>query len=361
MPDQTPKISIIITCFNYARYVAGAIECALGQTYPNKEVVVVNDGSTDGSSEVIARYADRITLVDQPNMGSIAAYNNGFAASTGQIVIFLDADDLLQRDALARVAERWTPACAKVQYDLEIIDSEGQSLGRRFCNFDRDYDAARVQEAFRRTGTYRWPVTVGNAYSRWFAEQVFPLRTLFPDGTLNTIAPVYGEVVTIADALGSYRIHSNNLWSSGGSDLERLPRRIADRLAEFALMQEHARARGVPVPPGNALDHEIAFINYRLMARKLRMPYTGDRADSAGQLLVSAFGVLRAEQYPLKLSLAHGAWFGLLSVAPAAAARGMIRLRFKRHTVGAPVRNALRVLRALPRPRWLSREPMARP
>jgi len=349
MPEQNPKISVIITCFNYAQYVAGAIECVLAQSYPNTEIVVVNDGSTDGSLDIISLYANRITLVDQPNQGSIAAYNHGFAGSSGDIVIFLDADDLLEPDALARVAEHWSPGCAKVQYDLRIIDADGKSLGRKFCNFDPSYDAARVQQAFKSTGTYRWPVTVGNAYSRWFVAQIFPLSVEHgPDGTLNTLAPVYGDVVTIAAVLGSYRIHGSNMWSSGGSDFERLPYRIAHRLSEVALMRRHARARGVPVPPGNALDHEIAFVNYRLMARKLGLRYEGDTLESSTQLLAAAWGVLRAERYPLRLSLAHGAWFSLLSIAPAPAARELIRLRFRRHTVGSPVRNALRRLRDLP-------------
>jgi len=342
-------ISVVITCFNYAKYVAGAIECVLRQGYPHKEVVVVNDGSTDESLAVVQRYADRITLIDQPNQGSIAAYNNGFAASHGQIVIFLDADDLLEPGALEHVARAWSPGCAKVQFDLHIIDGEGRNLGRKFCNFDDSYDEARVRESFRRTGTYRWPVTVGNAYSRWFVERVFPLSVEHgPDGTLNTLAPVYGPVATVPLALGSYRIHGGNMWSSGGSDFDRLPRRIAHRLKEVALMREHARALGVPVPPGNALDHELPFINYRLMARKLSLPYEGDGADSPRRLLASAWGVLRAERYPLKLSLAHGLWLGALSVAPSAAARALIRLRFKRHLIARPAREALNRLRHIP-------------
>jgi len=349
MPEHNPKISVVITCYNYAQYVAGAIECVLAQTHSNTEIVVVNDGSTDDSLSVISRYADRITLIDQPNQGSIAAYNHGFAGSSGEIVIFLDADDRLEPQALARVAEHWSPACAKVQYDLRIIDSEGKDLGRKFCNFDATYDAARVQEVFRLTGTYRWPVTVGNAYSRWFVSHIFPLSVDHgPDGTLNTVAPVYGQVVTVPEVLGAYRIHSSNMWSSGGTDIDRLPYRIAHRQAEVAHMRKHALARGVSVPTGNVLDHEIAFVNYRLMARKMGLSYVGGADESATQLLSAAWRVLRAEKYPLKLSLAHGAWFGLLSVAPQVVARELIRLRFKRHTVGMPVRNALRRLRALP-------------
>lgn len=326
-----PRISVVIPCFNYARYVGQAIECALSQTYANKEVVVVNDGSSDDSLEVIARYLDQIALIDQPNQGSIAAYSNGFAATSGEIVIFLDADDLLEPDALARVAEVWTPACAKVQYDLRIIDGEGRDLGRRFCNFGDGYDAAHVRAMFRRTGTYRWPVTVGNAYSRWFVDALLPLHVDHgPDGALNTVAPVYGDVATIAEPLGRYRIHGANMWSNDGADPSRLPYRIQHRRNEEALMRRHAAARGVAVPDESLLDHELAFINYRLLAHKLDLPYEGDDRDSTLALLQRALLALGHERLPLPVSLAHLLWFGTLALAPKPAARGLYSLRFKR-------------------------------
>jgi glycosyltransferase involved in cell wall biosynthesis len=155
MTEGGPSISVVIPCYNYARYVGGAIESALGQGYAEKQVIVVNDGSTDGSLDVIARYLGRVELIDQPNRGSIAAYTRGFEQARGDIVIFLDADDLLAPGCLERVARAWSPACAKVQYDLCIIDADGKDLGRRFCNFAPSYDAARVHEEFRRTGSSR--------------------------------------------------------------------------------------------------------------------------------------------------------------------------------------------------------------
>lgn len=347
MATAQPLISVVITCYNYAGYVAGAIECVLGQSYPNKALIIVNDGSTDSSLQVIDRYQGRARIIDQPNSGSIAAYNAGFAAAQGDIVIFLDADDLLEPGALARVAEAWQPECTKVQYDLKIIDAKGKDLGRRFCNFDASYDAARVRESFERTGTYRWPVTAGNAYSRWFASKIFPLTVAHgPDGTLNTIAPVYGPVITIVEPLGCYRIHDSNLWASGGWDLARLPRRIEHRLREVAAMERHARESGVPVPGANALDHEIAFLNYRFMAQKLGLEYSGHRDDEPRRLLRKVYSLLRSERYPLKLGLAHALWFGVLYVAPVPAARELIQLRFKRHTLrDAPLRALRRLLR----------------
>jgi glycosyltransferase involved in cell wall biosynthesis len=329
-----PSISVIVTCYNYARYVGRAIESLLAQSYSNREIIVVNDGSTDDSAEVIARYAAQIRSIDQNNRGSIAAYNRGFAESSGDVVIFLDADDLLEPGALASVAEVWSPDLAKVQYDLRIIDADDRDLGRRFCNFTPDYDANRVRESFRKNATYRWPVTVGNAYSRHFAAQIFPLEIEHgPDGALNTIAPLYGEVATIPRVLGAYRLHGRNRWSSDGADQERLPERISHRQSEVLLLRRHAAARGIPLPDGNVLDHELPFINYRLMAWRLGLEYPGKTDDSPAKLLASALSVIRSERLPLRLALQHLAWFSVLSGVPPALAASLIRLRFNRAAI----------------------------
>ncbi len=309
--------------------------------------MVVNDGSTDDSLQVIKGYAERVTIVDQVNQGSVAAYNNGFASSAGgDVVIFLDADDRLLPGALAEVAAAWRPRCTKVQYDLGIIGANGEDLGRRFCNFDSHYDDRRVRASFQRTGTYRWPVTAGNAYSRWFAECLFPLHIDHgPDGTLNTVAPVYGDVVTIPRVLGQYRIHGANMWTSDGLDQARLPYRIEHRRREVAFMRSHAARLGVAVPPGDVLDHELPFLNYRLIALKLGLDYPGRAGDTVAHLLRAARRAVRDEHLPPKLAMAHLAWFHLLAAAPARATPALIRLRFGRGSWSAPARRVVARLR----------------
>src|SRR6478735_4019552 len=331
MENAKPLISVIVTCYNYARYVGRAIESALEQAYDSVEVIVVNDGSQDESLAVIGRYAERVRLIDQHNQGSIAAYNAGFAASRGDIIVLLDADDWLEPEVLSRVAKVWSPGVAKVQWDLKIVDERGRDLGRRFCNFDASYDADRVRKDFQRTGTYRWPVSVGNAYSRWFAEQLFPLSKLHgPDGALNTVAPVYGAVVTIPEPLAAYRVHGQNLWSNTGGDAGRLPERIGTRMAEFSLLGRHAAERGVELPEISPIEHEVAFVNYRMLAQKLKLPYTGSSADSPRRLLRSALRLLWRERYPWRTTVSHALWFGALYLSPQPAARGLMRLRFRR-------------------------------
>src|SRR5689334_397670 len=93
--DALGLVSVVIPNFNYARYVAQAIESALSLDWPHVEVIVVDDGSTDESREVIERYRERVTIIHQANGGQIAACNAGFARVRGDAVIFLDSDDVL--------------------------------------------------------------------------------------------------------------------------------------------------------------------------------------------------------------------------------------------------------------------------
>ncbi|HEX2660594.1 MAG TPA: glycosyltransferase family A protein, partial [Polyangia bacterium] len=76
--SEGPVISIVIPCFNYARYVEQAIGSALAQRHPRTEVIVVNDGSTDDSLALIRKYADRVTVIDQKNAGHVASCNAGW-------------------------------------------------------------------------------------------------------------------------------------------------------------------------------------------------------------------------------------------------------------------------------------------
>lgn len=106
-PDRPPDagaaipLSIVITCFNYGRYLRGAVESCLDQRPRPLEVIVVDDGSTDDTREVAASFGDRIRYLRRENGGVAASRNTGFSASSGEFVLFLDADDLLLPGAAA--------------------------------------------------------------------------------------------------------------------------------------------------------------------------------------------------------------------------------------------------------------------
>jgi len=94
-------VSIIIPCYNAERWVQEAVESCLDQSYPNIEIIVVDDGSTDRSLEILRRYLPHIKLETGPNRGGNCARNRGFALSSGEYVQYLDADDYLQPDKIA--------------------------------------------------------------------------------------------------------------------------------------------------------------------------------------------------------------------------------------------------------------------
>ena len=98
----TPLVSVIIPCYNGKDFVGDAIRSALAQTHPAVEVVVADDGSTDGSLEVIRSFGDRVRCLSLPHQGGGAARNAGLEASRGEMIQFLDADDLLEPNKLQR-------------------------------------------------------------------------------------------------------------------------------------------------------------------------------------------------------------------------------------------------------------------
>lgn len=91
-----PSVSILIPCYNSAPYVEAALDSVLAQTFKDLEVIVVDDGSTDGSADIIETFASRgVKLIRQENAGAAAARNRAFAASSGSAVIYFDADDVM--------------------------------------------------------------------------------------------------------------------------------------------------------------------------------------------------------------------------------------------------------------------------
>ena len=107
---MTPSVSVIIPCFNAERWIGETLESVFAQTWPNLEVIVVDDGSTDGSASVVEHFARaNLTLVRQANRGAAAARNRGLAAATGEYIQFLDADDLIDSDKMAIQMTRLAP------------------------------------------------------------------------------------------------------------------------------------------------------------------------------------------------------------------------------------------------------------
>ena len=123
-------VSVIIPNYNHARYVADAIRSVLSQTYRCYEIIVVDDGSTDDSRAVVARFGDRVTYIYQPNAGLSAARNTGIRASSGSLIGVLDADDLYEPDYLEVLvaALREHPDAGGVHCGYRFVDHENRPL-----------------------------------------------------------------------------------------------------------------------------------------------------------------------------------------------------------------------------------------
>ena len=115
---MSPLVSILIPCFNAEHWIAQAIESALAQTWPEKEIIVVDDGSTDGSLDVIRQFDGRIRWETGPNRGGNAARNRLLELARGEWLQYLDADDYLLPEKIARQVE-----FARVHPDCDVICS----------------------------------------------------------------------------------------------------------------------------------------------------------------------------------------------------------------------------------------------
>src|SRR4051812_20304329 len=131
--NTTPALaSVIVNNHNYGRFLPFAIDSALAQTYRPLEVIVVDDGSTDDSRDIISGYLPHIQPVLKSNGGQASALNAGFAASHGDVVLFLDADDVLFPSAVSNAVSLLSEAgISKVQWPLEVIDQAGSRTGER--------------------------------------------------------------------------------------------------------------------------------------------------------------------------------------------------------------------------------------
>ena len=132
------KLSVIIANYNHADFIGSAISSALAIDWPEKEVIVVDDASTDGSRLVIERFSGKVAAYFRPKSHQLGAHMFGFEQSTGDIIIFLDADDLLEPEVMREVAKVWRPDVSKVQFRMNLIDASNAPLGSAIPQFPRE-------------------------------------------------------------------------------------------------------------------------------------------------------------------------------------------------------------------------------
>lgn len=325
-----PLVSIIVDNFNYARFLRAAIDSALAQTYPTVEVVVVDDGSTDNSREVISSYGERVTAVFKANGGHASAFNAGFCASHGSIVMFLDADDVLLPNAVEEVVHSWRPGVAKAQFVLAHIDAEGRALGGTVPYLPAQMPEGDVRASILDAGGYIGVPTSGNAFAREVLERLLPLPESqwrqAADTSLEIIAPFLGDVVSIRKVLGCYRIHESN-HGMLGEELEprKLRVKIVIDLQRESVLSEFASRLGFAIPR-NWAARDPAHLKYRLASLRTdptHHPIANDRAVRL--MLMGLRSAWRNPGYNFRSRIFHTAWFPLAAFLPQAAAVKVIR------------------------------------
>lgn len=253
-PNQL--VSIIINNYNYGSFLREAIDSALNQTYSPTEVIVVDDGSTDISREIISSYGNRIISVLKNNGGQASSLNQGFEVSQGKIIFFLDSDDMFKQDKIEKIVslmskENLVDTATIFHNSFEAIDSQGCLVEKKV---DIPSDIFRVkgsksihpdlklffkisatdsffngelskvctsEQVYQFASRYRYIPYVGMptssiSVSRSMGKKLFPLPTSDPkisaDDLIVKAASLIGSVYSINLILTQYRLHGNNGW-----------------------------------------------------------------------------------------------------------------------------------------------------
>ena len=241
------SVSIVINNYNYARYLGEAIRSALEQEEPALEVIVVDDGSTDGSREVIESFGSRIQAVFQPNGGQAAAFNTGIRAAKGDWVWLLDADDCLKPDAIRQANALTGPGIARIAMGLEQIDAEGAPLGTQLSNGGRAFEGSLRDVLLEQGGLPAIP-TSGNLFSREVLLAILPVPEssfrICADAYLFVMTGKFGNMKLTPDIVANYRIHGENNFfrrASQAPDPKALGKELDNVLLTLDLFDDYGK------------------------------------------------------------------------------------------------------------------------
>lgn len=228
-----PLVSIVTPSYNQARFLEATLESVLAQTYPNIEYIVIDGGSTDGSVEVLQRYADRLAYwVSEKDAGQTDAINKGFARATGEVLAWLNSDDTYEPHAVAEAVAflQEHPDVGLVYGDANFTDENGRIIGRfpaaqtDYARLRRGYVHIPQQAAFWRAGLWR---QVGPLDPSFYFAMDYDLWV-----RLARISKLHYHPRTWA----SFRLHGSS-------------KTIADDSAWPEMLKVHYRDGGSPLAP----------------------------------------------------------------------------------------------------------------
>lgn len=223
----TDRVSVMMPAYNAERFIGPAIDSVLAQTYPHWELVIVNDGSSDRTGEVAARYADpRIRVIDQPNGGEASARNLALTRLTGALVAFLDADDefLPQHLELAVAYLRGHPDRDGVYTDGYYVNGEGRRLAKLSQHRRGPFEGDIFEQVVRASDVFGPPICTVLRRDVITRQQLAfdPEIVIGPDWDFLTRFAEVAEFGCLTQPTCLYRVHQTNVTVTTNLDRRRL-------------------------------------------------------------------------------------------------------------------------------------------
>jgi glycosyltransferase involved in cell wall biosynthesis len=323
---STVPVDIVITNHNYANYLGEALDSALAQTHPAVHAIVVDDGSTDGSRELLERRRSGAEVVLKERGGQASAVNAGLERCRGEVLILLDADDRLHpRTAeLAAAAFAADPALSKVQFPMLVVDVDGRPTGARKPDPRLGAPTGDVRRAeLASPFDLPWLPGGGTAFRTAAVRRILPIpEGSFPrhgaDWYLVHLCALLGTAALLEEPGADYRVHGANGYERDRERLDLGHVRDSVLYAEATARDLAALADELGLRrPRRLLS--FADLANRLISLRLDPGRHPRPDDTRFGLLVDAGRALRRrfDVGPLR-KLAMFAWFALAAAAPRA-------------------------------------------
>ena len=299
-----PLVSVIIGNYNYGQYLGAAIDSVFQQTYSHLELIVVDDGSTDHSRQVMATYGERIVALYQQNGGQTAAFNTGIAQAQGEIVCFLDSDDTFHSEKVARMVAAFQqhPDWVQISHYWTTMDSEGHSLPHR----QKSLSQGDVRALQLRYGKYKSALTSALAYRTEILKALLPIpqRRSNADAYLMVTTPFYGQVGVLPTALMQHRIHGHN-QHAGNVNLDH---HLFER--EWVVTHLNQIAQRVGITQQFTLQQDPDYLTFKAVAE------AGVSMPEALRILWLTLQQSIALQRSLKETIVRLLWGGVCVLSP---------------------------------------------
>lgn len=335
---QTPLlVSIIINNYNYSHFLGGAIDSACAQTYHPVEIVVVDDGSTDDSHSIMAGYGTQILPVFKENGGQASAFNAGFVRCHGEVVIFLDADDVLMPDIAERVAAifKAQPEVAKVQYRLEVIDACGKSTGSAIPAWRKPMPKGDLRaQVLAFPDDIPWQPTSGNAFAATVLRKIFPVPEeiyhICADYYLSNLPPLFGPIISIEDVGGRYRVHGANNHHTSDLNLEQTRQIIVRTSYTHRYIKTFSDSLGLTGFPANVTNiPSVTFLAHRTVSLKIDRSRHPIKEDRLLRLVMEGVKAAFSRfDRSWKMRCLYALWFIAAWIAPKSVIRSLARQMF---------------------------------